>query len=101
VIRPFQLGKINVFTRNVLNGRIRRFAERQSVAGIGNHAARHGHDNASGIALDENRMIWTWKPDLLFFHVSVPLFCSSSALQELRDVFNKQLRVLVLRTVRA
>jgi hypothetical protein len=31
VIRPFQLGKINVLTWNVLNGRIRRFAERQGV----------------------------------------------------------------------
>src|SRR5258705_4499849 len=71
VSRPFQLGEINVLTWNVLNGRIRRFAERQGVAGIGNHAARDGHDNARGIALDGNRMIWTWKLDLLFFHVSV------------------------------
>src|SRR5216684_312117 len=73
VIRAFQLGKINVFTWNVLNGRIRRFAERQGVAGIGNHTARDGYDNASGIALDGNRMIWTWKLHLLFFHVSVSL----------------------------
>src|SRR5437899_6326314 len=56
------------------------------VADIGNHTARDGHDNASGIALDGNRMIWTWKLDLLFFHVSVSPFCSCSALQELRDV---------------
>jgi hypothetical protein len=65
------LGKINVLTWNVLNGRIRPFAERQGVAGIGNHTARDAHDNASGIVLDGNRMIWTWKLDLLFFHVSV------------------------------
>src|SRR5271169_2280266 len=71
VIRPFQLGKINVLTWNVLNGRIRRFAECQGVAGIGNHTARDGHDNATGIALDGNRMIWTWKLDLPLFHVSV------------------------------
>jgi hypothetical protein len=73
VIRPFQLGEINVLTRNVLNGRIRRFAERQGVAGIGNHTARNGHDNTSEIALDGNRMIWTWKPDRLVFHVSISL----------------------------
>jgi hypothetical protein len=51
VIRPFQLGKVNVLNGNVLNGRIRRFA-RQGVAGIGNHTARDGHDNPSGIALN-------------------------------------------------
>src|SRR5207253_3247120 len=71
VICPFQLGKVNVLTWNVLNGRIRRFAERQSISGIGNHAARYGYNNASGIALDGNRMIWTGKLDLLFFHVFV------------------------------
>jgi len=27
--------------------------------------------DAIGIALDRNRMIWTYKLDLLFFHVSV------------------------------
>jgi hypothetical protein len=70
VIRPFQLGEINVLSWHVLNGRIRRFAERQGIAGIGNHRARNGYDNTRGIALDRNRMIWTRKPDLLFFHVS-------------------------------
>src|SRR5205823_7765108 len=70
VIRRFQLGKINVLTRNVLNGRICRFAQRQGAAGIGNHTARNGHDNTSGIGLDGNRMIRTWKFDLLLFHVS-------------------------------
>src|SRR6266568_6838309 len=84
VIRPFQLGEINVLSWNVLNGRIRRFAERQGIAGIGNHTARNGHDNASGITLDGNRMIWSWKLDLLFLHVSFSPFCSCSALQELR-----------------
>jgi len=74
VIRPFQLGKINVLTWNVLNRRMRRFAERQGVAGIDNHTACDGHDNASGIALDGDRMIWTRKLDLLFFHVSVSPF---------------------------
>src|SRR3984893_8760764 len=71
---PFQLGKINVLAWNVLSGRIRRFAQRQGVVGIGNHTARDGYDNASGIALDGNRMIWTGKLDLLFFHVSLSLF---------------------------
>src|SRR4029077_19492341 len=98
-IRTFQLGKIDVLTGNVLYGRIRRFAERQRVAGIGNHTARDGHDNASGIALNGNRMIWTWKLDLIFFHVSASPFCSCSALQELRDMLNKQLWVLVLRAM--
>jgi hypothetical protein len=74
MIRPLQLGKINVLIRNVLNERIRCFAKRQGVAGIGNHSARDGYDNASGIALDGNRMIWTWKLDLLFFHVFAFLF---------------------------
>ena len=41
-------------------------------------------------------MIWTWRLDPLFFHVSVSPFRSCSALQELRDVLNKQLWVLVL-----
>jgi hypothetical protein len=54
-----------------LNGRIRRFAERQGIAGIGNHTARDADDNASGVALDGNRMIWTWKLHLLFFHLSL------------------------------
>jgi len=61
VIRPFQLGEINVLTWNVLNGRIRRLAEREGVACIGNHTARDGHDDASRVAFDGNRMIWTWK----------------------------------------
>jgi len=68
VISPLQLGKINVLTWNVLNGRIRRFTERQGVPGIGNHTARDGHHNASGIALNGNRVIWTWKVYLFFFH---------------------------------
>jgi hypothetical protein len=68
-LRWFQLGKINVLTWNVLNERIRRFAERQGVAGIGNHTACDGYDNASRIALDGNGMIWIWKLQLLFFHV--------------------------------
>jgi hypothetical protein len=49
-------------------------SERQGVAGIGNHTARDGYDNASGSALDRNRMIWTWELDLFFFHVSVSSF---------------------------
>jgi hypothetical protein len=71
MIRPLQLGEINVLAWNVLDGRIRGFAERQGVAGIGHHTASNGHDNTSGIALDGNRMIWTRKLDLFFFHVSV------------------------------
>src|ERR1700675_371705 len=73
VIRPFQLGKIHILGRNVLNGRIRRFAERQGVAAIGDHPARDGHDHASGITLDRNRVIWTWKLYLFFFHDSLSL----------------------------
>src|SRR4029077_10116883 len=74
MIRPFQLGKIHVLTWNVFNGRIGGFAERQGIAGIGNHTARDGHDNASWIGLDGNRMIWTWEFDLLCFHVLGFLF---------------------------
>jgi hypothetical protein len=93
VIRPFQLGKLNVLSWNVLDGRIRRFAEYQGVAGIGNHVARDGHDNASGAALDGNRMVWPWKLDLLFLHISVSPFCSCLALPELRDVLTHNLEV--------
>jgi len=38
--------------------------------------------NASGITLDGNRMIWTWKLDLLFFHVSSPFLAHA---QPFRD----------------
>src|ERR1700682_1488070 len=82
VIRPFQFGKLNLLGCNVLNRRICRFAKRQGIARIGNHTARDGHDNASGIALDGNWMIWTWKLDLLFFHVSVSL---SARIQPFRN----------------
>jgi hypothetical protein len=34
----------------------------------------HGATPRRGIALDRNRMIWTWKLDLFFFHVSVSSF---------------------------
>src|SRR6266851_8742381 len=60
VICPFQLSKIDIFTGNVLNGRIVRFAKRQGVVGIGNHSARDGYDDPSRIVLHRNRMIWTW-----------------------------------------
>ena len=73
MIRPFQLGEINILSWNVLNGRIRRLAESEGVARIGNHTARDGHDDASGVALDGNRMIWTWNLDLLFFMFRSPL----------------------------
>src|SRR6266478_4928146 len=71
VICPFQLRKINVLAWNVLNGRIVGFAKCQGVAGIGHYPACDRYYDASGIPLDGNRMIWIWKLDLLFFHVSV------------------------------
>ena len=61
MIRPLQLGKIHVLALNIFHRRIRRFAKRQGVSGIGNHTARDGYDNTSETALDGNRMIWTWK----------------------------------------
>src|SRR5437870_10251930 len=79
VIGPFQLRKIDILKRNVLNGRIVSFAKREGVARIGNYTACDGYDNASGIALDGNRMIGTWNLNLLCFHIfgfyfgSVPL----------------------------
>src|SRR6266849_5518077 len=91
VVRPFQLGEINILTWNVLNGGILRFAKRQGVAGIGNHATRYRHDNASGIELDGDRMICTWKLALFFFHVFGLPLRSCSALQEQRRVFNEEL----------
>jgi hypothetical protein len=70
VIGPLQLGEIDILTWKVLNGRIVRFAKRQSVVRIGYHPARNGYDNTSGISLDGNRMIWTRILNLFFFHVS-------------------------------
>jgi hypothetical protein len=69
VIRPFQLGEVNILAWNVLNRRIGSFPERERAPRISNHTARGGHDDASEVAFDGNRMIWTWKPDLLFIHV--------------------------------
>src|SRR5436190_8212564 len=57
VIRPFQLGEINMLTRNILNGRIIRFAECQGVAGIGDHAACDRYYDAIGIRLDGDWVI--------------------------------------------
>ena len=74
MIRPFQLGKINVLGWNVLDGRIVRFPKRQCIAAIGNYSARNRYDNASRIGLDGNRMIRTWNFDLLCFHVFGFLF---------------------------
>src|SRR6202007_3160964 len=54
---------------NVLNGRIRGFAEGEGVARIRYHTARDGHNDPSAVAFDRNRMIRTWKLDLLFVHV--------------------------------
>src|SRR5580700_1226215 len=50
---------------------ISRLAEGQGIPGIGNHTARDGYDYAGRIALNGNRMIWTWKLDLFFLHISV------------------------------
>ena len=72
MIRPFQLGKINVLGWNVLDGRLVRFAKRQCNTAIGNHTARYGYDNASRIRLDRNRMIQTRKFDLLCFRNKSP-----------------------------
>ena len=47
MIRPFQLSKIDIFTWNVLDGRIVGFSERQGVAGIGDHATRDRYYDAS------------------------------------------------------
>ena len=94
-IRPFQLRKINILGWNLLNGRIRRFAERQGVAAIGDHPARDEHDNVSGITLDGNRVIWSWKL-CLFFLSCFALFFPGSAFEELCDVLNKQFWVLIL-----
>ena len=55
MVRPFQLGEINILAWNVLNRRIRSFAERERVARISNHTARDGHDDASEVAFDGNR----------------------------------------------
>ena len=77
MIRPFQLGKINVLAWNISHRRIRRFAERQGIAGIGNHTARNGYDDATGIALDGDRVIWTCNYYLFFLHVLFSVWNSS------------------------
>jgi len=81
VICLFQLSEINVLTRNVLNGGIVRFPKGQCVTALRNHTARNGHDNASRIALDGDRVIWTWNLNLLFFHVLF-FFWNSSDCQD-------------------
>jgi len=53
MIRPLQLGKIDVLAWNIFHRRLGRFAKRQGIAGIGNHTARDGYDNTSGVALME------------------------------------------------
>src|SRR5229473_4433594 len=77
VICPFQLRKIDIFTGNVLNGRIVGFAKCQRAAGIGDHMTSNGHDNASRIPADGNRMIPTRNLNLFFFHVLFSLWNSS------------------------
>ena len=67
--RTFQLREINIVAWNVLNGGIHGLAERDGVPRIRNYTARGRHDDTSGVAFDGNRMIWTWKLDLLFVHV--------------------------------
>jgi hypothetical protein len=46
--RPFRLREINILAWNVLNGRIRGFAESEGIARIRNHTARDGHDDGLG-----------------------------------------------------
>src|SRR5438105_1426464 len=77
VIGPFQLSKIDIFTGNVLNGRIVGFPKCQRVAGVRDHTAHNRHDNASRIALDRNRMIRIWNFDLFFLHVLFLFWYSS------------------------
>src|SRR5438034_7966526 len=77
VIRPFQLSKLDIFTWNVLDGRIVGFAKCQRVPGIGDHATRDRYYDASTIMLDRNRMIGTWIFNLFFFHVSSSFWKSS------------------------
>src|SRR6266404_6593077 len=69
VICPFQLGKVNVLNWYVLNGPIRRFAERQGLSGVSDHTPRDGHDNASSIEFDGDRMFRAREFCLFFFHV--------------------------------
>jgi hypothetical protein len=88
VIRPLQLREINILPWNVLNGRIHRFAKRQGVAAIGHHATGDGYENASGIALDGNRVIRTWKSYRFFLHVLGFHFPFSA------QVFRRQWRVM-------
>src|SRR4029077_16320173 len=57
VICPFQLRKIDIFTRNVLNRWIVRCAKGQGVPGIGYYTTRNGDDNASRIIVNRDRMI--------------------------------------------
>jgi hypothetical protein len=85
VIRPFQLREINIVAWNVLNRGIDGFAEREGVPRIRNHTARGGHDDTSGVAFDGNRMIWTWKLDLLFVHVFESPFEANLSSGQVRD----------------
>src|SRR5882724_12424204 len=72
VICPFQLGKIDIFTWNVLNGGIVRFPKRQGIARIGHYPACDRYYDAIGIRLDGDWVICTWNLNLFFFHVLSP-----------------------------
>src|SRR5437016_3457371 len=57
VIGPSQLRKIDIFTWNVLNGRVVRFPKRQGIARIGHYPACDRYYDAIGIRLDGDWVI--------------------------------------------
>jgi hypothetical protein len=98
VIRPFQLGEINILDWNVLNRRIRSFAEREGAPRVSNHTACDGHHEASAVAFDENRMIWTWKFDLLFVDVVASSWNATSTATTWGDGVARKAAVLLKRS---
>jgi hypothetical protein len=57
VVRSLEQCQVHVLARNVLDGRIARLAERQSILRIGHNASRDRHDDAMRIALNRDRMV--------------------------------------------
>src|ERR1700692_1709735 len=57
VVRSLEQRQIHVLARNVLDGRIARLAERQSILRIGHNASSGRHDDAMRVALNRDRMV--------------------------------------------
>ena len=68
MIRALKQGHIDILTRNVLNRRVGRLAQRQCVAGVGNDASIELDDDARRVSINTDRMIWAGNLDRFVGH---------------------------------